>query len=78
LETFLRFMAFFSINLAILNMLPIPVLDGGHLVFLGIEAVRGKALSVETRMRWSQVGVVVVLGIMLLALSNDILRLFGL
>ena len=78
LETFLRFMAFFSINLAILNMLPIPVLDGGHLVFLGIEAVRGKALSVETRMRWSHVGVVVVLGIMLLALSNDILRLFGL
>ena len=78
LETFLRFMAFFSINLAILNLLPIPVLDGGHLVFLGIEAVRGKALSVETRMRWSQVGVVVVLGIMLLAFSNDILRLFGL
>ena len=78
LETFLRFMAWFSVNLAILNMLPIPVLDGGHLVFLGIEAVRGKALSVEQRMRWSQVGVVVVLGIMLLALSNDILRLFGL
>ncbi len=73
LETFLRFMAFFSINLAILNMLPIPVLDGGHLVFLGIEAVRGKALSVETRMRWTQVGVAVVLGIMLLALGNDLL-----
>ena len=78
LETFLRFMAFFSINLAILNLLPIPVLDGGHLVFLGIEAVRGKALSVEARMRWSQVGGVVLLGIMLLAFSNDILRLFGL
>ena len=73
LEYYLRFMALFSINLAILNLLPIPVLDGGHLVFLGIEAVRGKALSVETRMRWSQVGVVVVLGIMLLALSNDLL-----
>ena len=78
LDTFLRFMAFFSINLAILNLLPIPVLDGGHLVFLGIEAVRGKALSVEARMRWTQVGVVVVLGIMLLAFSNDILWLFGL
>ena len=73
LEYYLRFMALFSINLAILNLLPIPVLDGGHLVFLGIEAVRGKALSVETRMRWTQVGVVVVLGIMLLALSNDLL-----
>ena len=82
LEYYLRFMALFSINLAILNLLPIPVLDGGHLVFLGIEAVRGKALSVETRMRWTQVGVAVVLGIMLLALSNDLLtyipELFGL
>ena len=73
LEYYLRFMALFSINLAILNLLPIPVLDGGHLVFLGIEAVRGKALSVETRMRWTQVGVAVVLGIMLLALGNDLL-----
>ena len=82
LEYYLRFMALFSINLAILNLLPIPVLDGGHLVFLGIEAVRGKALSVETRMRWPQVGVAVVLGIMLLALGNDLLpyipELFGL
>ena len=78
IEAFLRFMAFFSVNLAVLSLLPIPVLDGGHLAFLGIEAVRGKALSVKQRLRWSQLGVVVVLGIMLLALSNDILRLFGL
>ena len=78
LVTFLRFMALFSINLAILNLLPIPVLDGGHLVFLGIEAVRGKALSIEQRLRWSHVGFLVVMGIMLWALSNDILRLFGL
>ncbi len=78
LETFLRFMALFSINLAILNLLPIPILDGGHLVFLGVEAVRGKALSLEQRLRWSQVGFLVVMGIMLWALSNDILRLFGL
>ena len=78
LETFLRFMALFSVNLAILNLLPIPVLDGGHLVFLGIEAVRGKALSLEQRLRWSNVGFLVVMGIMLWALSNDILRLFGL
>ena len=78
LETFLRFMALFSVNLAILNLLPIPVLDGGHLVFLGIEAVRGKALSIEQRLRWSHVGFLVVMGIMLWALSNDILRLFGL
>ena len=78
MDTFLRFMALFSVNLAILNLLPIPVLDGGHLIFLAIEAVRGKAVSVEQRLRWSNVGVVVVMGIMLWALSNDILRLLGL
>ncbi|RMH11543.1 MAG: RIP metalloprotease RseP [Gemmatimonadetes bacterium] len=77
-ETFLRFMALFSVNLAILNLLPIPILDGGHLVFLAIEAVRGRALSVEQRIRWSQVGLIVVMGLMVWALSNDVLRLFGL
>lgn len=78
LDFFLSFMALFSINLAILNLLPIPVLDGGHLLFLAIEAVRGRALSVEQRMRWSQVGFIVLLGIMVWALSNDFMRLFGL
>ncbi len=78
IPVFLGFMAFFSVNLAILNLLPIPVLDGGHLVFLGIEAVRGRPVSVEQRMRWSQVGFVVLIGIMVLALGNDFLRLFGL
>jgi regulator of sigma E protease len=79
LASFLRFMALFSVNLAVLNLLPIPVLDGGHLLFLAIEALRGgRALSVEQRLRWSQVGFVVLLGIMAWALSNDFMRLFGL
>ncbi|TVP42143.1 MAG: RIP metalloprotease RseP [Gemmatimonadales bacterium] len=78
LPEFLSFMALLSINLAILNLLPIPVLDGGHLVFLGLEAVRGRPVSVEQRMRWSQVGFVVLIGIMVLALGNDFMRLFGL
>ena len=78
LVPFVRFMALFSINLAILNLLPIPVLDGGHLVFLGIEAVRGRAVSVEQRLRWSQVGFFIILGLMIWALSNDVLRLLGL
>ena len=78
LEYFLSFMAMFSVNLAILNLLPIPVLDGGHLVFLAIEAVRGGTpLSIEQRLRWSQVGFVLLMGIMVWALSNDFLRLFG-
>jgi len=78
LEALLRFMALLSINLAILNLLPIPVLDGGHLLFLGIEAVRGRALSLEQRMRLSQVGLVIVLAIMVWAIASDVLRLFGL
>ena len=78
MNTFLRFMALFSINLAVLNLLPIPVLDGGHLVFLGIEAVRGgRGLSLEQKLRWSNFGFLVVVGIMLWALSNDFLRLLG-
>ena len=71
-------MAFFSVNLAVLNLLPIPVLDGGHLVFLAIEAVRGgRGLSLEQKVRWSNFGFLVVVGIMLWALSNDFLRLLG-
>ena len=78
LETFLGFMALFSVNLAVLNLLPIPVLDGGHLVFLTIEAVRGgRGLTIEQRLKWSNVGFVVIVGIMLWALSNDVLRLLG-
>jgi regulator of sigma E protease len=78
-EVFLRFMALFSVNLAVLNLLPIPVLDGGHLLFLAIEAVRGgRALTIEQRLKWSNVGFIVLVGIMLWALSNDVLRLVGL
>jgi regulator of sigma E protease len=78
-EQFIRFMALFSINLAILNLLPIPVLDGGHLLFLAIEAVRGgRGLTAEQRLAWSSVGFYIIIGIMLWALGNDFLRLFGL
>jgi len=75
LEPFLGFLALFSMNLAILNLLPIPVLDGGHLVFLAIEAVRRKPVSEEQRQRWTQFGFWVLVAIMLLALGNDLLRL---
>ena len=81
LASFLNFMAIFSVNLAVLNLLPIPVLDGGHLLFLTIEAVRGRALSIQQRMRLSQVGFIILVGIMVLALANDMIRvierLFG-
>lgn len=72
----LGFMAIISINLAVFNLLPIPVLDGGHLMFLGIEAIRGKALSIEQRLRLTTVGMALVVGIMLWAVGNDLIRVF--
>jgi len=77
LEAFLKFMALFSVNLAILNLLPIPVLDGGHLMFIAVEAVRGRALSLQQRSRLMQVGFVLVVALMVWAVANDVLRLFG-
>jgi regulator of sigma E protease len=75
LEAFLGFMALFSMNLAVLNILPIPVLDGGHLVFLAIEGIRRRPLSVEQRTRLTQLGMIVLVAIMLLAIANDVTRL---
>ena len=74
LPHFLNFMAIFSVNLAVLNLLPIPVLDGGHILFLAIEAVRGRPLSIKQRMRLSQVGLIILVAIMVLALANDLIR----
>jgi regulator of sigma E protease len=68
------FMAFVSVSLAVLNLLPIPVLDGGHAVFLIAEAIRRKPLSPQLRLRLTQVGMLLVLAIMVLAISNDVLR----
>lgn len=73
----LSFMAIISINLAVFNLLPIPVLDGGHLVFLGIEAIQGRPVSVGARLRFTTIGMVFVVGLMLWAVGNDLLRVFG-
>jgi regulator of sigma E protease len=64
-----------SINLAILNLLPVPMLDGGHLLFFGIEAVLGRALSVRKREIAQQIGLALLLLLMVFALGNDLLRL---
>lgn len=76
-ETFLQWMALLSVNLAVLNLLPIPVLDGGQLLFIGVEAVRGRPLSIEQRLRLSHFGLIIVVGIMVWAITNDFLRFFG-
>jgi regulator of sigma E protease len=76
---FLTFMAFISINLAVFNLLPIPVLDGGHLVFLGLEGLRGgRPVPMGWRIRLTQVGMVFLLALVVLVIYNDVLRLFGL
>ena len=73
----LSFTALLSINLAILNLLPIPVLDGGHLLFSLIEWVRGKPVSLRKREIAQQVGMVLLVGLMIFAFYNDIFRLLA-
>ncbi len=73
--TFLAFMAMISVNLAMLNLLPIPVLDGGQFLFLLGEAVLRRPLSLKLRERLTVVGLVLVGMLMVLAFSNDIRRL---
>ncbi|MDF1544455.1 MAG: RIP metalloprotease RseP [bacterium] len=68
------FMAVLSVNLGVLNVLPIPVLDGGHLVFLAVEKIKGSPLSMKTRMMAQQVGLVVLLSLIVFVTYNDILR----
>jgi regulator of sigma E protease len=77
LDIFLGFMALISINLAILNLLPIPVLDGGQFLFLLAEAVIRRPLPMKLRERLTTVGLVLIILLMGLAFSNDIRRVFG-
>ena len=77
LDTFLGFMALISINLAILNLLPIPVLDGGQFLFLVAEAVIRRPLPMKVREKLTTVGLVLIILLMVLAFSNDIRRLLG-
>lgn len=73
-EVFLGFMAFLSISIGMLNLLPIPVLDGGHLVFYAIEAVRGKPLPERVQVVALNIGVALLLALMSLAIFNDVMR----
>ena len=75
LSDFLKFLAYLSISLGVLNLLPIPVLDGGHLLFYLVEWVRGRPLSERIQGWGMQIGISLVIGVMLLALVNDLSRL---
>ena len=77
LVSFLVFLAVISISLGVLNLLPIPILDGGQIVFLGLEAAKGAPLSPEAEAVGQKVGLVMLALFMSLAFYNDIVRLAG-
>ena len=75
IDQLLWFMAVLSINLGMINLFPIPMLDGGHLLFFGIEAVRGRPLG-ERAQEWGfRIGLALVLTLMLFATWNDLTKI---
>ncbi|MFH1542016.1 MAG: RIP metalloprotease RseP [bacterium] len=76
LISLLSFLAFFSVNIAVLNLLPIPALDGGRLIFVLIELITGKAVDIEKENKIHSVGMTVLLILIAIISVNDILRFF--
>ncbi|RII26614.1 MAG: RIP metalloprotease RseP [Geobacter sp.] len=74
--SFLAFMALLSVNLGVLNLLPVPILDGGHLFFYFWELIFRRPVSMKTREIAQQIGLVLLIGLMVLAFYNDIARYF--
>ena len=75
-ESVIGLMIFLNISLAIFNLLPIPILDGGHLVIFTIESIKGSPISIRVLERVNQVGLFLILLLMIFAFGNDIRRLF--
>jgi len=75
MANFAFFIAMLSINLGIINLFPVPVLDGGHLLFFGIEAVRGRAASEKFREKANQFGMALLVALMVFVFYNDIIRI---
>jgi len=73
---FLKFMALVSVSLGVLNLLPIPVLDGGHLLFFAFEAIKGKPVSEKIQIFFQQVGMALLMSLMVLAMFMDVEKLF--
>ena len=72
----LGFLGIVSVSLGVLNLLPVPVLDGGHLMYYVIELVKGSPLSEAAQLAGQKIGIALLLALMTLALYNDLLRLF--
>ena len=74
---FFEALAWLSVSLGVLNLLPVPVLDGGHLVVFGIEAARGRPLGRRGRTVLNYIGLAFLLALMVVVFSNDIARKWG-
>ena len=73
---FIKFLALVSVSLGVLNLLPIPVLDGGHLMFFAIEGIKGGPVSEKIQIFFQQVGIALLVSLMAVAMFLDIQRLF--
>jgi regulator of sigma E protease len=73
----LHLVAVLSVSLAIFNLLPLPVLDGGHILFLGLEKLRGKTLGEKSERIITQIGVTVIVSLAIFVTYNDIVKFFG-
>ncbi len=76
LESFVSFLAYLSVSLGVLNLLPIPMLDGGHLLYYVVELVRGRPVSEQVQMLGLRIGMALLFSLMALAIVNDLVRLF--
>lgn len=74
--TLLYFLGLLSLNLAVINILPIPILDGGHLMFLGVEKIKGSKVREETMMIANYMGLAILIFLMVFVTYNDIMRIF--
>ena len=74
-EDFVRFLAYLSVSLGVLNLLPVPVLDGGHILYYTIEAIRRKPVSEQVQAVGLRIGMALILTLMVFALYNDLMRL---
>ncbi|HDP90343.1 MAG TPA: RIP metalloprotease RseP [Thioalkalivibrio sp.] len=77
LAAFLYFLAMVSISLGIINLLPVPILDGGHLLYYVIELIKGSPLSEAAQALGQRIGLAMLAGLMMLAIYNDLTRLFS-
>lgn len=76
LVAFLKYLALISVSLGVLNLLPVPVLDGGHLLFFGVEAIKGSPVSERVQILFQQLGIVLLMTLMIFAVFLDLERLF--